>query len=53
MLSRIDQKRIKLKLKNIYKHHLSNIEINTCCEEITKVINKFNKTKSKKKKGNI
>ena len=42
MLSRIDQKRIKLKLKNIYKHHLSNIEINNCCEEITKVINKFN-----------
>ena len=50
MLSRIDQKRIKLKLKNIYKHYLSNIEINNCCEEITKVINKFNKTKSKKKK---
>ncbi len=50
MLSRIDQKRIKLKLKNIYKYYLSNIEINNCCEEITKVINKFNKTKSKKKK---
>ena len=50
MLSRIDQKRIKLKLKNIYKHHLSNIEIDNCCEEITKVINRFNNKKNKKKK---
>ena len=50
MLSQIDQKKIKLKLKNIYKHYLPNIEINNYCEEITKVINKFNKTKSKKKK---
>ena len=50
MLSQIDQKRIKLKLKNIYKYHLSNIEINNCCKEITKVIDKFNKKKIKRKK---
>ena len=43
MLSQIDQKKIKLKLKSIYRYHLSEIDINGCCEEITKVINKFNK----------
>ena len=50
MLSQIDQKKIKFKLKNIYRHHLSEIEIGDCCEEITKLINKFNKKKHKKKK---
>ena len=39
MLSQIDQKKIKLKLKSIYRYHLSEIDINGCCEEITKVIN--------------
>ncbi len=50
MLSQIDQKKIKLKLKNIYRHHLSEIEISDCCKEITKSINKFNKKRNKKKK---
>ena len=50
MLSQLDQKKIKLKLKNIYKHHLSDIKIDDYCKEIINVINKFNKTKSKKKK---
>ena len=35
MLSRIDQKKIKLKLKNIYKQHVSSIEINNCCSLAT------------------
>ena len=43
MLSRKDQTKIKLKLKNIYRHNLSEIEIGDCCKEITKLINKFNK----------
>ena len=50
MLSQIDQKKIKLKLKSIYRHHLSEIEISNCCKEITKLINKFNKKRNKKKK---
>ena len=50
MLSQKDQKKIKLKLKNIYKSYLSEIEISDCCEEITNAINKFNKTKNKKRK---
>ena len=50
MLSRIDQRKIKLKLKSIYGNYLSEIEISDCCEEITTVINKFNKKKNKKQK---
>ena len=50
MLSQIDQKKIKFKLKSIYKYHLSETEISNCCEEITKIINKFNKKKNRKKK---
>ena len=50
MLSQIDQKKIKFKLKSIYKYHLSETEISNCCEEITKIINKFNKKKKRKKK---
>ncbi len=50
MLSRIDQRKIKLKLKSIYKYNLSGIEISDCSKEITKIINKFNKKKNKKKK---
>ena len=50
MLSQIDQKKIKFKLKSIYKYNLSGIEISDCSKEITKIINKFNKKKIKKKK---
>ena len=50
MLSQIDQRKIKLKLKSIYKYNLPGIEINDCSKEITKIINKFNKKKNKKKK---
>ncbi len=50
MLSQKDQKKIKLKLKNVYRSYLSEIEINDCCEEITSAINKFNKKKNKKRK---
>ncbi len=50
MLSQKDQKKIRLKLKSIYGGHLSEIEVSDCCEEVTKVINKFNKKKNKKQK---
>ena len=50
MLSQKDQKKIRLKLKSIYGSHLSEIEVSDCCEEITKVINKFNKKRNKKQK---
>ena len=50
MLSQIVKKKIKFKLKNIYKYHLSETEISECYKEITKLINKFNKKKNKKKK---
>ena len=50
MLSQIDQKKIKFKLKSIYKYHLSETEISNCCEEIIKVINRFNIKKKRKKK---
>ena len=53
MLSQIDQKKIKFKLKSIYKYHLSETEISNCCEEIIKVINRFNIKKKKKKKDNF
>ena len=53
MLSQIDQKKIKSKLQSIYKYHLSEIEINNCYTEISKIINKFNKKKKKKKKNNF
>ena len=49
MLSQMDQKKIKSKLQNIYRFHLSDIEINNCFEEIIKVIDKFNKKRKKKK----
>ncbi len=50
MLSRINQKKIRLKLKKIYQSNLSEIEISNCCEEITRIINNFNKKKHKKQK---
>ena len=50
MLSQIDQKKIKSKLRTIYRYHLSEIEINNYCGEISIAINKFNKKKRKKKK---
>ena len=50
MLSQKDQKKIKLKLKNVYRSYLSKIEISEYCEEITSAINKFNKKKNKKRK---
>ena len=50
MLSRIDQRKIKLKLKSIYWSHLSEIEIKDYCEEITKLINNFNKKNNKAQK---
>ena len=50
MLSQIDQKKIKSKLKSIYKYQLSDSQIVNCSNEITKIINKFNKKKNKKKK---
>ena len=50
MLSQTDQKKIKLKLKSIYRYSLSDIEINNCCKEIIEQIYKFNKKKKKKKK---
>ena len=46
MLSQIDQKKIKLKIKNIYRYNLSKIEISDCCEEIIKIISQFNKKKN-------
>ena len=49
MLSQIAQKKIKFKLKSIYRYHLSEIEICNCCEEIIEIINQFNKEKNKKK----
>ena len=49
MLSQIDQKKIKFKLKSIYGYNLSEIEISNCCEEIIKIINQFNKKRNKKK----
>ena len=49
MLSQIAQKKIKFKLKSIYRYHLSEIEISNYCEEIIKIINQFNKRKNKKK----
>ena len=50
MLSQIDQKKIKSKLRTIYRYHLSEIEINNYCGEISTAINKFNKKKKKGKK---
>ena len=50
MLSQIDQKKIKSKLKSIYRYYLSDSEIANYSTEIIKVINKFNKKKNKKKK---
>ena len=45
MLSQLDQKKIILKIRNIYKPYLSDIKISNCSQEITKIINKFNKKK--------
>ena len=50
MLSQIDQKKIKLKLSNIYNFSNSKSKINDFSKEIVKIINKFNKKKIKKKK---
>ena len=49
MLSQIDQKKIKSKLKNIYNLSISRKEIDDCHHEINQIIQKFNKKKSKRK----
>ena len=49
MLSQIDQKKIKSKLKNIYNLSISRKEIDDCHHEINQIIQKFNKKKIKKK----
>mgnify|MGYP001227937425 CR=1 FL=1 len=49
MLSQIDQKKIKSKLKNIYNLSISRNEIDDCHQEINQIIQKFNKKKIKKK----
>ena len=46
MLSQIDQKKIKLKLSNIYNFSNSKSKINDFSKEIVKIINKFNKKKN-------
>ena len=48
MLSQINKKKIKYKLKKIY-NFLPNKEIDLCYEEISKMINHFNKYNKKKK----
>ncbi len=49
MLSQKDQKKINSKLISIYKGIELSSNVNTYSEEIFKIINKFNKTHSKKK----
>ena len=46
------QKKIKYKLKKIY-NFLSNKEIDFCYEEISEIINHFNKNNKKKKQKNL
>ena len=48
MLSQTNKKKIKYKLKKIY-NFLPNKEIDLCYEEISKIINHFNKYNKKKK----
>ena len=48
MLSQINKKKIKYKLKKIY-NFLPNKEIDLCYEEISEIINYFNKNNKKKK----
>ena len=50
MLTQKDQKKIRLKLHNIYKISLSKKEIDNFENEIVKIIRNFNKKNSKKKK---
>ena len=50
MLSQIDQKKIKSKLKNIYNLSISKKEIDDYHQEINQIIQKFNKKKIKRKK---
>ena len=50
MLSQKDQKKIRLKLKNIYSQDNFQFNINFSLREIVEIINKFNKKKNKKKK---
>jgi len=49
MLSQIDQKKIKSKLKSIYNLSIARKEIDDCHHEINQIIQKFNKKKSKRK----
>ena len=49
MLSQIDQKKIKSKLKNIYNLSISRKEIDDCHQEINQIIQKFNKRKIKRR----
>ena len=50
MLSQKDQKKIRLKLRNIYSKDNLQFNINHSLREIVEIINKFNKKKNKKKK---
>ncbi len=50
MLSKLNQKKIKLKLYNIYKSELSKSKIDIYFNEILQLLNQFNKTNPKKKK---
>ena len=49
MLSQSGQTKIETKLRNIYHLLNSKVEINSYSNEITQVINKFNKKNKKKK----
>ena len=50
MLSPSGQKKIEIKLRNIYSSLCSKIEINQYFEEITQIIKRFNKKNKKKNK---
>ena len=53
MLSKLNQKKIKLKLYKIYKSELSKSKIDIYFNEILQLINQFNKTNPKKKKSHF
>ena len=46
MLSLLDQKKIKFKLKNLYNSYSTKKEIDYYFKEVFQIINKFNKEKS-------
>ena len=49
MLSLLDQKKIKFKLKNLYNSYSTKKEIDYYFKEVFQIINKFNKKKNKRK----